>query len=104
MDRAVMDTAEGSGEFIAGPAAERARLKIAKMMRVGWPAAADEARLLGDITKVLAVAITTWRSNSEDALIDADGLVRVSAGGNARLLRICPGNCWNIIFRRTCFS
>ena len=73
MDRAMMDTAEGDGEFIAGPAAERARLQVAKMMRVGWPATADEARLLGDIAQVLPVAITTWRGNGEHALIDADG-------------------------------
>jgi hypothetical protein len=99
MDRAVMDTAEGHGEFIAGPAAERARLQIAKMMRVGWPATADKARLLGDIAKMLPVAITPWRSNGEDALVDTEGLVRVNACGDARLLRICPGNCRNIIFR-----
>ena len=30
MDRAMMDTAEGHGEFIAGPAAECARLQVAK--------------------------------------------------------------------------
>ena len=76
MDRAVMDTAEGHGEFIAGPAAERARLRVAKMMRVGWPATADEARLLGDIAKVLPVAITPWRSNGEDALVDTDDASR----------------------------
>ena len=102
MDRAVMDTAEGHGEFIAGSTAERARLQVAKMMRVGWSAAADEARLLGGIAKVLAVAITTWRSNSEDALVDTDRLVRVSACDPARLLRICTGNCQSIVFRRGC--
>ena len=101
MDRAVMDTAEGHGEFIAGSTAERARLQVAKMMRVGWSAAADEARLLGDIAKVLAVAITPRRSNGKDALVDAGRLVRVSAGSPARVLRICIGNR-GIIFRRAC--
>jgi hypothetical protein len=63
MDRAMMDTAEGHGEFIAGPAAERARLQVAKMMRVGWSAAADEARLFGDVAKVLSIAIAAGCGN-----------------------------------------
>ena len=105
MDRAVMDTAEGHGEFIAGPAAERARLQVAKMMRVGWPAAADETRLFGDIAKVLSIAITPWRSNGEDALVDPDEVVRLGTCGPARLLlATCIGNCRNIIFRKTCSS
>ena len=36
MHRAMMDTAERHSEFIAGLAAERARLKVAQVMRVGW--------------------------------------------------------------------
>jgi hypothetical protein len=98
MDRSVMRAAQRDREFIAGPAAERARLQVAKMMRVGWPATADEARLLGDMAKMLPVAITPWRSNGEDALVDADGLVRVSACGPARFLRICIGNCRSTFF------
>src|SRR5262245_30064046 len=104
MDRAMVDTTERHREFIAGPAAERARLQVAKMVRVGWPATADEARLLGDIAKMLPVAITPWGSNGEDALVDADRSVRVSACGPGHLLRTCLGNCRNILFRRTCFS
>ena len=87
MDRAMMDTAERHGEFIAGLAAERARLQVAQVMRVGWLAAADEAWLLGDRAKVLPVAITPWCGNGEDALVDAVGLVSVSACGRDRLLR-----------------
>ena len=34
MDGAMMDTAERHGEFIAGLAAERARLQVAKVMRI----------------------------------------------------------------------
>ena len=34
MDRAVMRAAERDGEFVAGLAAERARLQVPKMMRV----------------------------------------------------------------------
>ena len=48
MDRAVMRAAQRDCEFIAGSAAERARLQVANMMRVGWLATADEAWLLGD--------------------------------------------------------
>ena len=36
MNRTMMDSAERDGEFIAGLAAERARLKVAQVMRVGW--------------------------------------------------------------------
>ena len=36
VDRRMMDTAEWYGEFIAGLAAERARLQVAKVMRIGW--------------------------------------------------------------------
>ena len=57
MDRAMMRAAERDGEFIAGLAAERPRLQVAEMMRIGLFAAADEARLLGNIAKVLAVTI-----------------------------------------------
>jgi hypothetical protein len=48
MDRAVMDAAEGHGKFIAGFAAERARLQVAQVMRVGGLTTADETGLLGD--------------------------------------------------------
>jgi len=66
----MMDTAERHGEFIAGLATERARLKVAQVMRVGWLATADEAWLFGDRAKVLAVAITPRRGNRERALVD----------------------------------
>src|SRR5215471_8459416 len=57
MDGAVMRAAERDGEFIARFAAERPWLQVTKMMRIGLFAAADEARLFGDITKVLPVTI-----------------------------------------------
>ena len=47
MDGAVMRAAERDGEFVAGFAAERSWLQVAKMMRIGLFAAADETRLLG---------------------------------------------------------
>jgi hypothetical protein len=102
MDRAMMDTAEGHGEFVAGLAAERARLQVAKVMRVGWLATADEAWLLGDGAKVLPVAITPWSGNGEHALVDAVGSIKVSACGRGRLLRICIGDCRSIIVRGIC--
>jgi hypothetical protein len=47
MDGTVMGTAERYSELIARLAAERLRLHVSKMMRVGWLAATDEACLLG---------------------------------------------------------
>ena len=78
MDRAMMRAAERDGEFIAGFAAERPRLQVAKMMRIGLFAAADETRLLGNIAKVLAVSIAPRCRNDEHALVDAVGLIEVA--------------------------
>jgi hypothetical protein len=47
MNRAVMRTAERDGKLIAHFAAERPRLQVAKMMRVGLLAAANETSLVG---------------------------------------------------------
>ena len=57
LDGAMMRATERDGEFVARFAAERPRLQVAKMMRIGLFAAADETRLLGDITQVLRVTI-----------------------------------------------
>src|SRR5262245_55329713 len=86
MDGAVMRAAERDGEFIARFAAQGAWLHVAQMMGIGRLAAADEARLLHDITKVLAAAIAPRGRNREDALVDALRLPSVGAlGGDARL-------------------
>src|SRR6478609_2766897 len=77
MDGAVMRAAERDGEFIAGLAAERPRLQVAEMMGIGLFAAADETCLLGNIAKVLAVAIAPRCRNHEHALVDALGLIEV---------------------------
>src|SRR5258706_13577047 len=71
MDGAVMRAAERDGEFIAHFAAERPRLQIAKMMRIRLFAAADETRLLGNMAKVLPVAIAPRGRDREDTLVDA---------------------------------
>jgi hypothetical protein len=49
MNGAVVRAAKRYSEFVAGPAAERPRLHVSKMMGVRWLAAADEACLLSDV-------------------------------------------------------
>ena len=66
----VMDAAEGNREFIAGLSAQRAWLHVTQMMRIGWLATADEARLAHDITEVLAVPVPSGRGNREDAFVN----------------------------------
>jgi|AmaraimetFIIA100_FD_contig_123_96869_length_969_multi_5_in_0_out_2_2 hypothetical protein len=77
MDRPVMRAAERDGEFVAHFAAERPWLQVAKMMRIGLLAAADEANLLGNIAKGLAVTIVSRCGNEERALVDAVGLTEL---------------------------
>ena len=86
MDRAMMRAAERDGEFIAGLAAERPRLQVAEMMRIGLFAAADEARLLGNIAKVLAVSIAPRCRNDQHAFVDALGLIEVVVSLCERLM------------------
>src|SRR5262249_6640568 len=88
MDRPVMRAAERDGEFIAHFATERPWLQVAKMMRIGLFAAADEARLLGDITKVLPVTIAPRGSDREHALVDALRLTSVDPVGSSIHLRL----------------
>src|SRR4029453_17679266 len=78
MDGAVMRAAERDGEFVARFAAERPRMQVAKMMRIGLFAPADETRLLGDITKVLGVTIAARCGNDERALVDPVVLIEVA--------------------------
>jgi hypothetical protein len=77
MNRAVMRAAEWDGEFITRFAAKRPRLQVAKMMRIRLYAAANEARLLGNMAKVFAVTIAPRRRNHERALVEALGLIEV---------------------------
>src|SRR5205814_1434633 len=77
----VMDAAERHCELVADLAPERARLHVAQMMGVGGPAAADEARLLGDVTQVLTVAKASRHRNSQHALVDALRLIDFGANG-----------------------
>jgi len=86
MDRAVMRAAERDGEFVARFTAERPWLQVAKMMRIGLFAPADETRLLGDITKVLRVTITPQFRSNEHALFDAVRPVGIAVSLRGRCL------------------
>src|SRR5262249_21645690 len=86
MDGAMMRAAERDGELVARFAAERPRLQVAKMMRIGLFASADETRLLGDISKVLPVAVAPRCREDERALVDAVGLIDVAVSLRARLM------------------
>ena len=55
--------AERDSEFIAGFPAKCAGLCMTKMMWIRWFAAADEAGLSGDESKVLPVAVAPRRGN-----------------------------------------
>src|SRR5215470_20188676 len=85
----MMPATEWDRELIANLAAGTG-LGEPKMMRVRGLAAAHETCLLGDVAKVLPVAIATRRSDREDALVDALRLTSVSAFGGGNDLR--PGN------------
>jgi len=56
MERPMVDGAERNGRLIARLAAERACLREADVMRLGWRPAANQARLRGDEAKVILVA------------------------------------------------
>jgi len=56
----MMDATERDSEFIARLPAECPRLRIAKMMWIRRLAAADEARLPSDESKMVATAVPPW--------------------------------------------
>src|SRR4029077_12985409 len=93
MDRPVMRAAEWDGKFVARFAAERPRLQVAKMVRIGLFAAADEACLLGNVAKVLPVSMAPRCRNHEHALVDAVGRIEVAVclGVNIRMI------CWTSV-------
>jgi hypothetical protein len=72
-----MDAAERHRKLVAGLAAEGTWLQVAQVMRIRGLAPADQAGLLGDVTKVLTVAITPWRRNGERGLVYADRTIAV---------------------------
>ena len=70
----MMPSAERDSELVTYLAAQGAGLGESKMVRVRGLAAAHEARLLGDIAKVLPVAIAPRRRDRQHALIDAHSI------------------------------
>ena len=83
----MMPAAEGDRKLIADLAGERARLGKSEVVGIRRLAAAHETRLLGDIAKVLPVAVATRRGDREDALVDAPCLTSVDACGGGDHLR-----------------
>ena len=67
----MVPSAERDSELVTDLAAQCAGLGESKMVGIRGLAAAHETRLLGDIAKVLPVAITTRGRDREDALVDA---------------------------------
>jgi hypothetical protein len=60
MDFAMMAAAERHGEFVADLSPERPMLGKAQMMGIGWRAAANQTRLVGDKPDVVSVTNPTW--------------------------------------------
>jgi hypothetical protein len=87
MRRAVMAATEWNCEFIADLAAERAGLSKSEVVGIRWLAAAEEARLLHNIAKVLAAAIAPRRRDCEDAFVDALRLILLGAFAGSKHLR-----------------
>ena len=70
MDLAVMAPAEWHREFVAHLAAERAALGKAEVMRIRRLTAANQARLLGDVSDVLAVTDAARFGQRQHTLVD----------------------------------
>ena len=87
MHRTMMPATERDRELIADLAAERTRLGKSEVVGIRRLAAAHQARLLGDIAKVLPVAIAPRGSDREDALVDALRLTSVGGFGGGSHLR-----------------
>src|SRR5262245_20934749 len=87
MNGAVVRAAKRYSEFVAGPAAERPRLHVSKMMGVRWLAAACEALLSSDKAQVRAVTIASRRGKCEGAVGDAARPVTSSPGSPRLILR-----------------
>src|SRR5262245_61632271 len=86
--RPMMSERARAGECIGDLGAELAWLGKSELVWVRGRAVAQGTRLLGDVAKVLPVAIATRRCNREDALIDALRLTSLSAFGGGNHLRL----------------
>jgi hypothetical protein len=76
MSGAVMDAAERYREFIARLTTKRARLHEPQVMRIRRLAGAQEARLEGNVAKMLLVAVATRGAYREYALVDPPGFFK----------------------------
>ena len=90
MHIAVMLAAERDGELIADLAAERPRLSKADVVRLGWPGAAENARLRRDVPQMLLVTDASWLVQSQRALIDRGTLMRTSSRSTRHLICFWP--------------
>ncbi len=70
MELTMMPAAQRHGELIADLAPERPALRKAQVMGIARPAAADEARLLGNIADMLAIAHPARLRERQGALVD----------------------------------
>src|SRR5262249_8910953 len=87
MSCTVMDTAKWHCEFITCLTTKGTGLQEPQMMCIRRLGAAQETRLEGNVAKMLAVAVPPWRSDHEDALIDACTLIARRNGRWRLLLR-----------------
>ena len=84
----MMPAAQWDREFIADFATERARLRECEVVGIRRLAAAEQARLLGDVTQMLPIAIAARGCEREDALVDALRLDQASELSAWRRLRL----------------
>ena len=66
----MMSTAKRNSEFVANFACQGGALCKAQVMSISRTAAADEARLLGDLSRVLPVAQSARLGKRQDAFVD----------------------------------
>ena len=86
MHSTMMPAAEWDRELVADLAAKCAGLRETEVVGVRGLAAAHETRLLGDIAKVLPIAIAPRGRDCEHALVDALRLTSVGAFGGGSVL------------------
>jgi hypothetical protein len=73
MNLAMMATAQWHREFITYLAAQGLALRKSHMVGIRWLAAADQARLLGNVPDVIAVADSSRLGERKHALVNSSG-------------------------------
>ena len=110
MQFTVVPATERDSEFVAHFEPDRARLRKAQMMRVGWATTADKTGLRSNEFQVSLIAYPFWLSDRELAFVDLLRLVRIvrcKSGGCCRGLREgfglrdgCGPCVWKEVFAR----